>query len=125
MSGGASQQSAAPENLAYTGVPASQLPTWALVFFGFGLLLVLYSVRARRLVEALAVAVDAPVEKTPWEVLATPIRVPGIDYVPGSQSQTAAQALTLSETLRELDIALSRLLVRNIDRFALPVFRGF
>lgn len=125
VSGGASQQSTDPEKLAYTGVPASQLPTWALVFFGFGLLLVLYSVRARRLVEALAVAVDAPVEKTPWEVLATPIRVPGIDYVPGSQSQTAAQALTLSETLRELDIALSRLLVRNIDRFALPAFRGF
>jgi len=128
IAGGATQAtvpSATPERLAYTGVTSTELPLWALVFFGVGLVLVAYSIRARRLVEALNDAETPPAERSPWEILATPIRVPGVNYVPGSQPQPAVAGPTLTETLLELDIALSRLLVRNIDRFSLRVSRDY
>jgi hypothetical protein len=114
----------APERLAYTGLSSSTLPWWALVLFATGLLLVLYSVRARHMVAALEVQVTKPVVRTPWEVLSTPIRVPGIDYVPGSTGSTHAP-VSLAESIRELDIALSRLVVRKIDSSIAAWSRGF
>lgn len=128
ITGGAVQTtapSATPERLAYTGVTSTELPLWALVFFGVGLVLVVYSVRARRLVEALVAAEATPTERTPWEILATPIRVPGLNYVPGSQSQPTIPAPSLAETILELDIALSRLVVRNLDKFSLRLGRDY
>jgi hypothetical protein len=113
-----------PERLAYTGLSSSTLPWWALVMFATGLLLVLYSVRARQMVEALEVQSVQPVVRTPWDVLSTPIRVPGIDYVPGSTHSTHAP-VSLAESIRELDIALSRLLVRKIDSSLAVWSRGF
>jgi hypothetical protein len=113
-----------PERLAYTGLSSSTLPWWALMMFAMGLALVLYSIRARQLVEALDAQSVQPVVRTPWEVLATPIRVPGIDYVPGSSASTAAP-VSLAESMRELDIAISRLMVRNMDSVQALWGRGF
>jgi len=113
-----------PERLAYTGLSSSTLPWWALVVFVMGLGLVVYSVRARQLVEALEAQSVQPVVRTPWEVLATPIRVPGIDYVPGSAGSTPAP-VSLAESMRELDIAISRLLVRKMDSVQALWSRGF
>jgi hypothetical protein len=55
---------------------------------------------------------ETPVEtqvervKTPWEILATPIRVPGIDYIAGGNA-IAHEGQTLAESMREIDKALS------------------
>jgi hypothetical protein len=102
------------QRLAYTGLSSSTLPWWAFSVFVIGLLLILYSVRARRLVEALEAQAVVPTARTPWEILATPIRVPGIDYSPGS-SEPSESTLTLSESIHELDLAISRMLVRKLD----------
>ena len=103
-----------PQRLAYTGLQSNSLPWWALVSLAFGLLLVLYSIRALRIVEQMAIAMEPPREKTPWEILQTPIRVPGIDYQPGtSSSEVGAQSL--SEAIHDLDIALSRLVAKRLS----------
>ena len=78
-----------------------------------GLVLVVYSVRAVRMVERMAASIEAPRERTPWEILATPIRVPGIDYRPGTSSEDT-NAQSLSEAIRDLDVALSVLVARRI-----------
>lgn len=104
-----------PEKLAYTGMSSTSLPWWAISVLVMGLLLVLYSVRARQLVDALDLSAVEPGERTPWEILATPIRVPGIDYRAGSSGGHLGAA-SLNETIHELDIALSRLVVRRLDQ---------
>jgi hypothetical protein len=100
--------------LAYTGVQSNVLPWWALGLFTFGLLLVLYSVRALRMVEQMANTAEPSPEKTPWEILATPIRVPGIDYVPGTSAGDSG-AQSLPEAIHDLDIALSRLIASRLS----------
>jgi hypothetical protein len=54
---------------------------------------------------------------SPGEVLATPIRVPGIDYSP-SAVDPDAQAPSLGEALRELDVAFSRIIIQQLARVA-------
>lgn len=95
--------------LAYTGLVASPLPWLALVHILFGTLLVVYSARARAMVidETLEIVPDQV--KTPWEILAMPIRVPGINYTPGSHSGSEVTA-SLSDSVREIDVALSRMI---------------
>lgn len=106
----------APERLAYTGVSSTTLPWWALSVFLMGMLLLAYSVRARHIVQALEAQSPVRTERTPWEILSTPIRVPGIDYVPGSR-ESAPRTPTLADSLHELDVAISILLVRRLDKF--------
>ena len=90
--------------LDYTGVEPSPLPWSSLMLILLGLLLVVYSYRARNLVlDDAVVAV-----RTPWEILATPIRVPGIDYIPGGSGSEPSQSV--SEALRGLDEVMSRLI---------------
>ena len=101
----------ADPNLAYTGVRSSSLPWWALLFISLGLVLVLYSLRARRVVE-LAEA-SAFGGRTPWEILSTPIRVPGFDYIPGHGE--AGESVSLAEAMQELDVAFSRIIVSGLD----------
>ena len=110
---GAPAAPALEERLAYTGVRATALPWWALTSLLFGALLVAYSVRAHRLVERASVEISTEVPRTPWEILATPIRVPGIDYIPGT-SGGSMDAPTLTESIRELDLALSRMIVERL-----------
>jgi hypothetical protein len=98
-------------NLASTGVRSSSLPWWALLFISLGLVLVLYSLRARRIVElAEATAFGG---RTPWEILSTPIRVPGFDYIPGHGE--AGESVSLAEAMQELDVAFSRIIVSGLD----------
>ena len=94
-----------PEKLAYTGVAPSPLPWSSLMLILLGLFLVVYGYRARAMVleEPVLVAV-----RTPWEILATPIRVPGIDYIPGGSGSEPSQSV--SEALRGLDEVMSRLI---------------
>jgi hypothetical protein len=99
--------------LAYTGVQSSSLPWWALTSLSLGLALVLYSVRARRIVEMAEATVAEFVSRTPWEILSTPIRVPGIDYVPGSAAHSGS--VSLAEAMKDLDLAFSRMIVSRID----------
>lgn len=47
--------------------------------------------------------------RTQWEILATPIRVPGIDYTPGIAGQSSS-AQTLSEAVQGLDVVMSRII---------------
>jgi hypothetical protein len=106
------------ERLAYTGVSSSNLPWWALSMLSLGILLVLYSARAQQmasrpeLLEALRAARD------PWEILSTPIRVPGIDYVP-SQAVSSDQAPSLGEAMRELDLAFSKMIVDQLAKMGM------
>ncbi len=106
------------ERLAYTGVSSSTLPWWALCMLALGILLVLYSARAQQmalrpeLVDALRDARD------PWEILSTPIRVPGIDYSP-SQVVSSAQAPSLGEAMRELDLAFSKMIVDQLAKLGM------
>ena len=99
--------------LAYTGVQSSSLPWWALTSVSLGLALVLYSLRARRIVD-LAEATALGIARTPWEILSTPIRVPGIDHVPGG-GVPGAESVSLAEAMKELDLAFSRMIVSRID----------
>ena len=89
------------------------LPWWALTSLSLGLALVLYSVRARRIVEMAEATAAGLVSRTPWEILSTPIRVPGIDYVPGSAAHSGS--VSLAEAMKELDLAFSRMIVSRID----------
>jgi hypothetical protein len=107
---------ASRDRLAYTGVQSSLLPWWALSSMLMGLLLVVYSARARHLVTRPDLAQALGHARTPWEILATPISVPGIDYAPGSPDPTAP-AVTLGASIRELDLAVSKLIAQQIERF--------
>jgi hypothetical protein len=104
------------DRLAYTGVQSSALPWWALVFSLMGLVLLAYSVRARRMLASPDFAQALLAARTPWEILATPISVPGVDYVPGSQASSAPIA-NLGASIRELDLAFSKMIALQIERF--------
>jgi hypothetical protein len=102
-----------PQKLAYTGIAPSPLPLSSGILIMLGLFLLVYSVRGRAMVVEDSVAAVIAVERTPWEILATPIRVPGIDYVPGSSVREVGTQ-SLSEAIRDIDAAMSRLLGRAI-----------
>lgn len=104
------------DRLAYTGVQSSALPWWALVFSLMGLVLLAYSVRARRMLASPDFAQALLAARTPWEILATPISVPGVDYVPGSRASSAPIA-SLGASIRELDLAFSKMIALQIERF--------
>lgn len=106
-----------PRTLPSTGVESTVLPWWALVMVSLGALLVLYSARAQHMARRPEFLEALRNARTPWEVLATPIRVPGIDYNP-SAVDPDAQALSLGEALRELDVAFSRIIVQQLARVA-------
>lgn len=114
---GAPASRALEERLAYTGVRATALPWWALTSLLLGVLLVAYSVRAHRVVELAVVENPMEIPRTPWEILATPIRVPGIDYIPGT-SRGEPAAPTLAQSIRDLDLAFSRMIVERIGQLA-------
>lgn len=116
--GAAPSVAAAPERLAYTGLRSAVLPWWALTALLFGLLLVAYSLRARRIVEEAEARLAAPRIKTPWEVLATPIRVPGIAYHPQPVTEEA-KPQSLGQALRDLDLALSKTVVNHLSVLSL------
>jgi hypothetical protein len=102
-----------PLRLAYTGLQSSTLPWWALVSLAMGILLVLYSIRARGLIEAAEAVNEMAQVRTPWEILSTPISVPGITYTP--QSTHHVSAPSLRDSIRELDLALSRTILAHFD----------
>jgi hypothetical protein len=104
------------DRLAYTGVQSSWLPWWAMSTLLMGLLLVVYSARARHLVTRPDLTQALGEARTPWEILATPISVPGIDYAPRS-SEPGGSAVTLGASIRELDLAVSKLIAQQIERF--------
>lgn len=112
--------SATRERLAYTGVQSSVLPWWALTSLLLGLLLVAYSIRAGRMLSRPELAEALRDARTPWEILATPIRVPGIDYTPQA-SGTSDAPVSLGASIRELDLAISRVIAHQIERFGMPV----
>jgi hypothetical protein len=106
------------ERLAYTGVSSTSLPWWALSMLSLGILLVLYSARAQQMAsrpELLDALRDA---RDPWEILSTPIRVPGIDYVP-SRAVSSDQAPSLGEAMRELDLAFSKMIVDQLAKMGM------
>lgn len=122
--GGAAAKPAAEERLAYTGLRSAVLPWWALTALLFGFLLVAYSIRARRLVAEIEARLVVPKVKTPWEVLSTPIRVPGIDYQPQAVSREE-QPASLGQALRDLDLALSRTVVNHLSSLSLGRHHSF
>jgi len=71
-----------------------------------------HRVVAAALVGALTLLVSP---RTPWEILSTPIRVPGIDYSPGALD-AAGSSQSLGEAVRGLDVALSLILASQIAR---------
>jgi hypothetical protein len=109
----------ARDRLAYTGIAPSVLPWWALMSLLLGLLLLAYSIRATRMISRPELAQAIRDARTPWEILATPIAVPGIDYAP--RADTPANApVTLGAAIRELDLAISTLIAHHIERFGMP-----
>lgn len=111
--------SATRERLASTGVQSSVLPWWALASLLLGMLLVAYSIRADRMLSRPELAEALWGARTPWEILATPIRVPGIDYAPSTQIAREAPN-TLGASIRELDFAISRVIAHQIERVGMP-----
>jgi hypothetical protein len=111
------------ERLAYTGVSSSNLPWWALSMLSLGILLVLYSARAQQMAlrpELLQALRDA---RDPWEILSTPIRVPGIDYSP-SQAVSSDQVPSLGEAMRELDLAFSKMIVDQLAKIGMAAHKA-
>jgi len=111
------------ERLAYTGVSSSNLPWWALSMLSLGVLLVLYSARAQQMAlrpELLEALRDA---RDPWEILSTPIRVPGIDYSP-SQAVSSDQVPSLGEAMRELDLAFSKMIVDQLAKIGMAAHKA-
>jgi hypothetical protein len=106
---------AAAEELSYTGVRSSSLPWWAIITIFGGLMLIVYSRRAVKMAEAFDARLDENGYRTPWEILSTPIRVPGIDYSPGAMD-AAGSSQSLGEAVRGLDVALSLILASQIAR---------
>ena len=105
----------ANEELPSTGVRSSSLPWWAIITIFGGLMLILYSRRAVKMAEAFDARLDENGHRTPWEILSTPIRVPGIDYSPGALG-AAGSSQSLGEAVRGLDVALSLILASQIAR---------
>ncbi len=105
----------AKTELSYTGVRSSSLPWWAIITIFGGLMLILYSRRAVKMAEAFDARLDENGRRTPWEILSTPIRVPGIDYSPGALD-AAGSSQSLGEAIRGLDVALSLILASQIAR---------
>jgi hypothetical protein len=65
--------------------------------------------------EAFDARLDENGHRTPWEILSTPIRVPGIDYRPGALD-AAGSSQSLGEAVKGLDVALSLILASQIAR---------
>jgi hypothetical protein len=105
----------AKTELSYTGVRSSSLPWWAIITIFGGLMLILFSRRAVKMAEAFDARLDENGYRTPWEILSTPIRVPGIDYSPGALD-AAGSSQSLGEAIRGLDVALSLILASQIAR---------
>jgi hypothetical protein len=101
--------------LSDTGVRSSSLPWWAIITIFGGLLLIVYSRRAVKMAEAFDARLDENGHRTPWEILSTPIRVPGIDYSPGALD-AAGSSQSLGEAIRGLDVALSLIIASQIAR---------
>jgi hypothetical protein len=101
--------------LSYTGVRSSSLPWWAIITIFGGLMLILYSRRAVKMAEAFDARLDENGHRTPWEILSTPIRVPGIDYSPGALD-AAGSSQSLGEAVKGLDVALSLIIASQIAR---------
>jgi hypothetical protein len=59
----------------------------------------------------------------PWEILATPIRVPGIDYTPDA-SASVSSSPSLGEAIRELDLAFSKMIALQLGKVALPASKA-
>lgn len=115
--------SSKPDTLAYTGLQSSTLPWWALVLLSLGLALLVYSARAQAMMsspEFRKVLLDA---RGPWEILATPIRVPGIDYTPDA-SASVSSSPSLGEAIRELDLAFSKMIALQLGKVALPASKA-
>jgi hypothetical protein len=106
---------AANEELPSTGVRSSSLPWWAIVTVFGGLMLILYSRRAVKMAEAFDARLDENGHRTPWEILSTPIRVPGIDYSPGAMD-AAGSSQSLGEAVKGLDVAFSLIIASQIAR---------
>ena len=107
------------DRLAYTGMEPSVLPWWALMLLLLGLLLLAYSIRATRLMNRPDLAQAIRDARTPWEILATPIAVPGIDYSPTADTRENPPVV-LGAAIRELDLAISTLIAHQIERFGMP-----
>jgi hypothetical protein len=107
------------DRLAYTGMEPSVLPWWALMLLLLGLLLLAYSIRATRLMSRPDLAQAIRDARTPWEILATPIAVPGIDYSPTADTRENPPVM-LGAAIRELDLAISTLIAHQIERFGMP-----
>jgi hypothetical protein len=105
----------AKTELSYTGVRSSSLPWWAIITIFGGLMLILYSRRAVKMAEAFDARLDENGHRTPWEILSTPIRVPGIDYSPGALD-AAGSSQSLGEAVKGLDVALSLIIASQIAR---------
>ncbi len=105
----------AKTELSYTGVRSSSLPWWAIITIFGGLMLILYSRRAVKMAEAFDARLDENGHRTPWEILSTRIRVPGIDYSPGAMD-AAGSSQSLGEAIRGLDVALSLIIASQIAR---------
>jgi uncharacterized repeat protein (TIGR02543 family) len=101
--------------LSYTGVRSSSLPWWAIITIFGGLMLIVYSRRAVKMAEAFDARLDENGHRTPWEILSTPIRVPGIDYSPGALD-AAGSSQSLGEAVRGLDVAFSLIIASQIAR---------
>jgi len=101
--------------LSDTGVRSSSLPWWAIITIFGGLLLIVYSRRAVKMAEAFDARLDENGHRTPWEILSTPIRVPGIDYSPGALD-AAGSSQSLGEAVKGLDVAFSLIIASQIAR---------
>jgi len=110
---------AAKTELSYTGVRSSSLPWWAIITIFGGLFLIVYSRRAVKMAEAFEERLDENSHRTPWEILSTPIRVPGIEYIPGDADVGYSQSL--GEAVRGLDVAFSLLIASQIARLRTQV----
>jgi hypothetical protein len=114
VGGGPAATGPDPTRLQTTGEESAGMPLWAILLQILGLLLVVYSIRATRMVSDEELAGVSSAVRTPWEILSTPITVPGIDYVPGSQP--LSQATTFADTMRELDLAVSKVIAFEIKK---------
>lgn len=114
----------AQKKLAYTGFESGMLPWWALAGLLFGVLLLVYAERARRMYERLEKEEQSRRERTPWDILATPIRVP-FALTDQTVQPASVPARTLLETISELDRSISHLLGARVsemkERLARPL----
>lgn len=114
VGGGPAKTGPDPSRLQTTGEESEGIPWWALMLQLLGLVLVVYSIRATRMVDTEDLSDVVAAVRTPWEILSTPITVPGIDYLPGSQGTQVAP--TFADTMRELDLAVSKVIAFEIKK---------